>query len=192
MESDRTRWNQRYREGAYVARQHPTNLLEAWLKRLPHSHALDIACGNGRNSRFIAQSAEQVIGIDISDIAIAQAHELSSDLENVHFLIADLDIGLPLSQAFDLIVLVRFVNLELIQQLQEFLVPGGAVLVEEHLQWDDPDIELAGPKNPNYRVASGALAKALSSLEALHSFEGLVRDPLGELSALAQFIGRKL
>lgn len=192
MESDRTRWNQRYREGAYVARQHPTALLEAWLKRLPHSHALDIACGNGRNSRFIAQSAEQVIGIDISDIAIAQAHELSSDLENVHFLIADLDNGLPLSRVFDLIVLVRFVNLELIQQLQEFLVPGGAVLVEEHLQWDDPDIELAGPKTPDYRVAPGVLAKTLSALETLHSFEGLVRDPLGELSALAQFIGRKL
>lgn len=191
MDSDRARWNQRYREGAYIARSHPTRLLEDWLARLPHAHALDIACGNGRNSRFIAQSAGQVLGVDISDVAILQARELSSGLENVHFLVADLDHGLPLNHAFDLIVLVRFVNLELIQQLQEFLVPGGAVLVEEHLQWDDPDIELAGPKNPNYRVASGALAKALSSLEALHSFEGLVRDPLGELSALTQFIGRK-
>ena len=192
MESDRDRWNQRYREGAYVARQHPTSLLKDWLERLPHSHALDIACGSGRNSRFIAQSAKRVIGIDISDIAIAQARELSSNLANVHFLIADLDKGLPLNRAFDLIVLVRFVNLELIQQLQDFLVPGGSVLVEEHLHWDDPGVELAGPKNPDFRVTPGALTQTLSSLECMHSYEGLVRDPSGELSALAQFIGKKL
>ena len=192
MESDRARWNQRYREGAYVARQHPTSLLEDWLERLPHSDALDVACGSGRNSRFIAQSAERVIGIDISDIAIAQARELSSNLENVHFLIADLDKGLPLNRTFDLIVLVRFVNLELIQQLQDFLAPGGSVLVEEHLQWDDPGVELAGPKNPEFRVAPGTLTQTLSSLECMHSYEGLVRDPSGEVSALAQFIGKKL
>lgn len=191
MDSDRERWNQRYCEGAYVARPHPTSLLENWLARLPHAYALDIACGSGRNSRFIAQSAEQVIGVDISDIAILQARELSAGLENVHFLIADLENGLPLNQKFDLLVLVRFVNLELIQQLQDFLVPGGTVLVEEHLQWDEPDLELAGPKNPNYRVAPGALTQALSSFECMHSYEGLVHDPLGELSALAQFIGRK-
>lgn len=191
MESDRTKWNQRYREGAYAARTHPTALLENWLARLPHTYALDIACGTGRNSRFVAQAAMQVIGIDISEIAISQARELASGLENVHFLIADLDNGLPLDDVFDLIVLVRFVNLELIQQLPDYLVPGGTVLVEEHLRWDDPDLELAGPKNPKYRTEPGDLARALSSLETMHSFEGLVREPLGELSALAQFIGRK-
>ena len=191
MEADRAKWNQRYREGAYAARLHPTSLLKNWLARLPHSCVLDIACGTGRNSRFVAQSAEQVIGIDISEVAISQARELSSGLPNVHFLISDLDHGLPLNHAFDLIVLVRFVNLELIQQLHDFLVPGGVVLVEEHLRWDDSDLNLAGPKNPDYRLEPGVLAQTLSSLQTMHSFEGLVRDPLGEQSALAQFIGRK-
>ena len=191
MESDRVRWNQRYGEGAYVARKHPTSLLSDWIDRLPHTVALDLACGSGRNARFIAQSATQVIGIDISDVAIAQARELASGLDNVDFIVADLDNGVGLEQHFDLIVMVRYVNLELMQALPDLLVPGGAILIEEHLRWDDPDLELAGPQNPDFRTDPGAVAQALSSLETLHSFEGLVNDPLGELSALAQFIGTK-
>ncbi len=191
MESDRVKWNQRYREGAYVARKHPTALLEEWLERLPHSIALDVACGSGRNARFIAQSAQQVIGIDISDVAIAQARELASHLDNVEFMVSDLDDGISFEQQFDLIVMVRYVNFELMCMLPEFLVPGGALFIEEHLRWDDPDLELAGPKNPDYRIEPGAVARALDSLEPLHIFEGLVTDPLGEQSALAQFIGRK-
>lgn len=191
MESDRVRWNQRYREGAYVARTHPTALLEDWIERLPHSVALDVACGSGRNARFIAQSAERVVGIDISDVAIAQARELASQLDNIQFMVADLDDGISFDQQFDLIVLVRYVNIELLRKLPNLLLPGGAILVEEHLQWIDPELELAGPKNPNYRTEPGVIAEALSSLESLYSFEGLVTDPTGELSALAQFIGKK-
>ena len=191
MEADRARWNQRYRGGAYVARTHPTALLEDWLERLPHNVALDVACGSGRNARFIAQSATQVIGIDISDVAIAQARELASHLENVCFIVADLDDGLSFEHQFDLIVMVRYVNFELMCKLPEFLLPGGTLFVEEHLQWQDPDLELAGPKNPSFRTEPGTVAQALSSLEPLHSFEGLVNEPLGELAALAQFIGRK-
>lgn len=191
MESDRARWNQRYRDGAYVARTHPTALLEDWLERLPHATALDVACGNGRNSRFIAQSAKRVIGIDISDVAIAQARELASHLDNVQFMVEDLDDGISLDQHFDLIVMVRYVNKELMQKLPDLLVPGGALFVEEHLQWDDPEPEVAGPKNPDYRIEPGAISRTLSTLETLYSFEGLVTDPSGELSAIAQFIGKK-
>lgn len=192
MESDRVKWNQRYREGAYVSRKHPTELLEVWLERLPHAVALDVACGSGRNARFIAQSAQRVIGIDISDVAIAQARKLASHLDNVEFTVIDLDEGISFEQQFDLIVMVRYVNFELMCMLPEFLVPGGALFIEEHLRWDDPDLELAGPKNPDYRIEPGAVARALDSLKPLHTFEGLVTDPLGEQSALAQFIGRKV
>lgn len=191
MESDRARWNQRYHDGAYVARTHPTSLLSDWLHRLPHNVALDVACGSGRNARYIARSAKRVIGIDISDVAIAQAHELAAHLDNVEFMVADLDDGIPIKEQFDLIVMVRFVNLDLMRELPRLLVPGGALFVEEHLRWDDPELEVAGPKNPDYRTEPGAVAKALSSLETLYSFEGLVDEPLGEVSALAQFIGTK-
>ena len=191
MESDRDRWNKRYLEGAYVSRQHPTPLLTQWIDKLPCKNALDIACGIGRNSRFLSQYAEKVIGVDISDVAITQARELASQMANVQFIVADLDNGLPFQQEFDLVLVVRYVNPELLRMLPKFLVPNGAILIEEHLRWDDPNLELAGPKNPDYRVAPGDIAQALSVLQTVHSFEGLVTDPLGEVSAVSQFIGTK-
>ncbi len=191
MESDRDRWNKRYLEGAYVSRQHPTPLLAQWIDKLPCKTALDIACGSGRNSRFLSQYAETVVGVDNSDVAITQARNLTSQTDNIEFIVADLDDGLRLQQSFDLVVMVRYVNPELMQLLPNFLAPRGAILIEEHLRWNDPNLELAGPKNPDYRVAPGDIAQALSVLQTVHSFEGLVTDPLGEVSAVSQFIGTK-
>ena len=190
MDADRVKWNQRYQEGSYGNRRHPTVLLEQWLSQLPHDTALDIACGTARNTRYMANSASHVVGVDISDVAIAQARVLSGDFDNIEFITADLDDGLQLDQSFDLIVVVRFVDLNLIQNLPEFLRPRGVILIEEHLQWDDPNIELAGPQSSRFRTAPGEVASALSSLETLYEYEGIIADPTGESAAVAQHIAQ--
>lgn len=192
MDEDRVKWDQRYRDGDYGSRRHPTALLEEWLDRLPTGSALDVACGNGRNARFLAPTRTRVVGVDISAVAIQQARELAADLTNLEFVVANLDDGLPITESFDLIVMVRFVDLHLMRSLSDFLNPGGAVLIEQHLVWDDPDIELAGPgEDSRFRTKPGDVAGALKNMHALYSYEGLITDPLGETSAVAQFIGTK-
>lgn len=191
MESDRIRWNLRYDDGSYGTRQHPTALLKTWLKRLPHSSALDLACGTGRNARFIAQTADEVVGIDISDVAIEKARSLASKFENIKFATADLDQGIPLIRQFELIVVIRFVDMRLLSTLSDHIVTGGAVLVEEHLQWSDESLDLAGPMSLRFRVKPGDLAGALKDFEPLYSFEGLIHDPDGKPAAVSQFIGLK-
>ena len=191
MESDRIRWNQRYAEGSYGTRQHPSELLRQRLKELPHSSVLDLACGTGRNSRFAAQTADEVIGIDISNVAIEKARELATNLDNIEFINADLELGIPLKQLFDLIIVVRYVDMPLIGNLANHVQPGGAVLVEEHLQWPDETLELAGPTSQRFRVRPGELANALQEFEPLWSFEGLIHDPDNRVAAVSQFIGLK-
>ena len=49
-------------------------------------NALDIGCGNGRNSRYLATQGFQVTGIDISEQSISWAKELTSEnMNNIKF-----------------------------------------------------------------------------------------------------------
>ena len=71
-DEDRQRWNERYREGAYQFREHPSAVLLDWQDALAGSTALDLACGRGRNTLYLATLGFDVHAIDVSDIAIQQ------------------------------------------------------------------------------------------------------------------------
>ena len=62
---DRDKWNQRYAEDSY-RKSNPVSLLSNWLPEIPVGRALDVACGAGRNSIFMAEAGFQVDAIDIS------------------------------------------------------------------------------------------------------------------------------
>ena len=69
MDSDKTKWNNRYKNDKM-----PSNVSELLVECegfLPsEGRALDIACGNGRNLRFLAQRGLMSEGIDISEVAL--------------------------------------------------------------------------------------------------------------------------
>ena len=50
---------------------------------------LDLGCGNGRQSRFLAQHFSQVIGVDVSANATQQAQQESATTTNVTFRVFD-------------------------------------------------------------------------------------------------------
>ena len=189
MDEDRTRWNERYAEGFYSTRLHPTQLLADWIEKLPFGRALDLACGSGRNARFLASQGYEVVGIDISEVALEQAKGKSTESVQIDYIALDLDEELPKGLGlFDLIVLVRYVNQPLMRKVQENLKPGGAIMVEQHLHWPDRSIELAGPKDPAFRLYPGKLKELFSNLQPNFEFEGLVSEPDGGTAAITQLI----
>lgn len=189
-EVDRTRWNDRYRSGEYIGRTHPTDLLRSWLSICPKGTALDLACGSGRNSRFLAEAGYDVTGIDISNVAIELASAASSKSDQKpSYEVQDLE-NSQIQGNFDLIVMVRYVNFDLVSKFDAHLRPNGVVMIEEHLFRNDiPD--LAGPKDPSFRVDAGSLRSRLKNVRILHEFEGLTQDPDGNKVALSQIIARK-
>jgi SAM-dependent methyltransferase len=76
--SSENRYKARYRAGNTpwdIGRPDP-NLIETLAQKPIHAcRALDIGCGTGDNSIWLAQNHFQVTGTDISDIAIAKAKE---------------------------------------------------------------------------------------------------------------------
>ncbi len=192
--ADQERWNERYAQGAYGQRTHPSAFLQSRLEQLtlPSSaKVLDVACGAGRNAIYLAALGMDVCAIDGSHVAIEQGQARAERMGvDVHWAVADLEAGLPASIAtdFDLIVMVRFVNLALLRMLSQRLNPGGYLLVEQHLV---STAKVGGPGRAAFRVPRGALQEATQSLCCVVCEEGLVMDPDGKPMALSRLIAQR-
>ncbi|MEM6999869.1 MAG: class I SAM-dependent methyltransferase [Pseudomonadota bacterium] len=204
-DSDRKKWDERYAQGAYAGRDHPSAYLvdhvgpDGTLARLgwrrgcaEPPRAADLACGRGRNARWLASQGFAVDAYDISPVGLAAAAAVESQA-NVQWLEHDLlETGLP-PERYDLIVMVRFVAMDLLPKLREHLRPGGCLLVEEHLHLDVPwpeHVQLSGPGSQRFRTAPGALRASVTDATAtvLHAAEGLVVEPDGQLAALSRIL----
>lgn len=188
---DRARWDGRYAEGAYQTRPHPSAFLAANTVLLPPGHALDLACGAGRNAIFLAQRGWTVDAVDISAVALERARDRATGLA-INWLEQDLDAGFNPPRDYELIVNVRYVNLPLLRTLRSRLRPGGTLLVEQHLRPPaHAGVAVLGPRDSAFRVAPGALQAVADGLQVRRLREGLVRDPDGSIRALARLIAAK-
>ena len=191
-DEDRKKWNARYRDNAYRERLYPSRIVESWLPKLPKGKALDIACGAGRNAIYLALNGYHVHAFDVSEVAISFAeHRAQEEGVSISWQVADIDHGLPSRVRYDLILMVRCVDLSIVRSACERLAPSGVILVENHLQINDPPLRLCGPSSPLYRVSPGSMMSAVKGLESFFTYEGIIEEPDGSHSAVAQVIARK-
>jgi len=197
-QSDREKWDQRYQEGAYAARKHPSALLVEWLPKLAieasEPCAIDLASGIGRNSLYLAQQGWRVTAVDISGVALEKLAAAATDDHDIRCTEMDLETGQPwpteLTAAgpFDLALMIRYTNLPLIGRVLEILRPGGYLLVEAHRV---TEAVVAGPNGARFRVAPGALRAAAAGYEIVEYREGIVDDPDGRPVDLARMLCRR-
>lgn len=188
-QADRDKWDQRYAEGEYFARTWATPYLEEWLPRLPGGRALDVACGAGRNSLLLAAAGYAVDAMDISEQALARARASAEarGLE-VNWIVADLDDAPVPEDAYDLIVVVRYLHRPLCARLEAALREGGHLLYEQHLVSERP---VGGPRSASFRLQPNELLSLFQGLRVLDYREGLDEDPDGKLMALARLVACK-
>ncbi|HSG72661.1 MAG TPA: methyltransferase domain-containing protein, partial [Planctomycetaceae bacterium] len=74
---DRDKWNRKYAEGTYVCSQHAEEWLKQCVSQLAPGRALELACGLGLNSIWLALQGWKVDAVDVSktglDLARSQA-----------------------------------------------------------------------------------------------------------------------
>ena len=163
MDEDRTRWDERYGAEELLLGSGPSRLLADWLDRLlvlcPGRRALDIACGEGRNSIFLARHGFAVTGLDISPVGIAKAaawaarEGLTGD-----FRVTELE-GFRITERFDLILNFNFLLRELIPGMVAALNPGGVILFDTILAASSAPI----PHRQEYLLQPGELAALFGS-----------------------------
>ena len=185
---DRNKWNQRYAEDSH-RKTNPVTLLSDWLPKIPVGKALDVACGAGRNTIYLAEAGFHVDAIDISAEGLLQTTEKVTEKGLVVTCIEhDFDEPYAFATQYNLVLVLWYVNLELIEQLCDCLAPGGFLICEEHLRSEQ---EVIGPGNPDFRVAPGALREAVSSLDLLLYEESVQAIPEGGQLASARVVAQK-
>lgn len=197
---DRDKWDQRYREGAYAERGHPAAFLVEHVPEIlaqqlnaktsnESLRALDIACGAGRNSFYLAGLGYQVDAVDVSAEALNRARATGNDHHaSICWVEQDLDNGLPADlPPADMMAIIRYLDLDMVRAALRHIRPGGYLLCEVHLATEQV---VAGPSGSAFRAAPGALLDAASGLEIISYWEGVTRDPDQALVAVARLVGR--
>lgn len=165
METDRIKWNQRFEsQHSYLGKRTSPFLAREIerIKRLaPGKKALDIACGEGRNSVFLALNGFRVTGLDISDIGLAKAAARAKEEEViVDFRRVDLERHI-ITEKYDLILNFNFLLRELIPDEVQSLNPGGLLLFDTIME----SKALLEAHNPAYLLRRGELASLFNTCE---------------------------
>jgi SAM-dependent methyltransferase len=149
----------------------------AWLRRYSHlikpqGMVLDIAAGNGRNTRWLAEQGFKVEAVDRDTAALDSMQAIA----NITPRQADLENGdWPYSgRQFDAIVVCRYLHRPLLPLLASSLSPQGILVYETYMQGH----EIYGhPRNPDFLLVSNELLTAFSSdLEILAFEQGLLEQ----------------
>lgn len=113
-------WDSRYRSGE--APSEPHQLVVEAARMFAPGRALDLACGAGRNARYLAQKGWDVIAVDLSAAALELARM-------PHMILADLERDRPpfRDASFDLVIIINFLHRPLFASAQLVLKDGGAI-----------------------------------------------------------------
>jgi tellurite methyltransferase len=164
MDDDRIKWDSRYACPGFFLGPAPSSFLVERIDLIksvcPGQKALDIACGEGRNSIFLARQGFCVTGIDISAEGIAKAAtRAEAERLEVEFLTADLE-AYEFTGTWDLIINFNFLLRGLLPEAVAALSPGGVMVVDTIL--DSPS--LPGEHTKAYLLQTGELKRLFADL----------------------------
>ena len=138
---------------------------------------LDLACGQGALSVWLARGGVTMRGVDVSPVAVNRARDLARRdgvAERCRFEVADLDDGLPPGDPADVVVCYRFWDPWLSAAITARLAPGGLLAICA--------LSEVGAGPGRYRVRTGELPAA---------FPGLRIAAAGEADGVAWMLATK-
>ena len=160
-------WDERYRGAELVWGAKPNRWVEQEVTGLVAGRALDLACGEGRNSVWLAQRGWQVTGVDFSAEAISKARALAAEVaEPIEWLCADAT-QFQRPAAFDLALIV-YLQLAADQRRAAVaaawaaLAPGGTLIVVAH-DSDNLAEGVGGPQDPAVLYTAADVAADLAT-----------------------------
>lgn len=179
-DEDRQRWNRRYAERGidWDANSWLQALSEQIRPDRPGALALDVACGNGRNSVQLARLGYAVDAWDVSDVGLGllRAHldELIAAGEHLDVRPRQVDLDaatIPPGQ-YDLVANVFFLDRRLFPAYVAALRPGGWLVFETFVDLGD---DRRAHVRPEHLLRPGELRTAFAALDLVRYEEDAER-----------------
>ena len=182
-QTDKERWDEKYQNNPMP--ETPIKLVSDYAALATGNQALDIACGMGRHSKYLASKGFEVDALDISSVAITQLQDIPGiDAKEVDF---D-SYRLPI-ESYDLIVCTYFLERKLFAQIIDALKPNGIILMETFLH--HPNNERPA-SNPDFLLKEGELEATFhETCELLHILEFWAEDYRGYQTMKTAMVAKK-
>lgn len=185
MQKDKQRWNEKYLV-APMPKETSQILIDHIDLVATKGKALDIACGTGRNTHFLADNGFEVDAVDFSDYALSKIR----DADNIHKIDTDLDTYVFNENDYDLILKVNYLDRKMFPRIIKALKKDGIFIYETFVKTPIGE-EYHNPTNPNFHLDLDELPQAFSVLEILSYEEKDAINLRGEKVRIASFVGRK-
>jgi tellurite methyltransferase len=182
MLEDKERWNKRHVEKPMRESIEP--IVEKYINLANVGKALDLACGIGRNTHYIAEKGFLVDAVDISDYALGEV----KDLATINKIETDLDTYNLEPNKYDLIVNINYLSRRLLPQIKESLKSGGVVIFETFIVAHGDFVQ---PSNPEYLLRKNELLHSFIGLDTIYYEEKDDINLRGEKTRVASLVARK-
>jgi len=134
---DKQKWDIKYiKKSQLLKPRKPSINLVNHLDKCTGKRALDLGCGAGRNTIYLAQNGFKVDALDIAQIALNALHvELEKEnlLQNVNIKLTDLDEFKAEKNSYDLALMCNFLDRKLIEKVKQTLSKDGVFIVETYM-----------------------------------------------------------
>ena len=157
---------------------HGTEAPSAWVQRFgpliaPAGAVLDVACGHGRHSRWLAARGHPVAAIDRDLAAVASVAAIGPQVRAVE---ADIENGawpLP-GETFAGVVVTNYLWRPLLPTLLASVAPGGLLIYET---FGIDHAAIGRPSRPDFLLQPGELLRACAGWRVLAYEDGFLDGP---------------
>lgn len=189
MSTPQEYWDSFYTKNTYAAGMGPRAFLKEHGPKLHVGKTLDVAMGEGQNAVFLAAQGHDVVGFDLSEVAVHHAQELAKS-KNVSISAkkADLDLYMFGLMEYDNILMFHFKPgvSRYYNELTRALKQGGMLMIEAELVQNMREVIPRGEEHRDHYFRTNELLRNLKDLLILYYRE----EKLGE-HHLVQCIAKK-
>ena len=154
---------------------HGTQAPSPWVQRWAHlldaqASVLDLACGWGRHSRYLAQRGHPVVAVDKDAQALASLHGVAetvqADIENAPWPLA--------GRQFGGVVVTHYLWRDVWPHILESLRPGGVLIYETFSAGNET---VGKPSRPDFLLRTAELLTLCQGLRVVAFEDGFLASP---------------